>query len=197
MDERVAQTLSKISNFEMLDRFERNVIRQNANTKELAQSSRTLSRRRKFVTMRNPYEVGQEFATLFGSMERALKRSNYLRDRAAAEADWNKFARDLGPDFFEHVKRSRLAETLLSEPPRKLVKEGLKWEPEIAKPLANVTELFEQGVCRVRNNFLHGEKFVGGSGNWERDATLVYEALMVLREARDRIPAVAAELAKG
>ncbi len=147
--------------------------------------------------MTDPYENSRQLAALFGRFEHALKRSHFLRNRPDAQADWNKFARELGPDFFEHVKRSKLAATLLGDPPRKLMKEGLKWEPEHPEPLNDVVELFEQGVCRVRNSFLHGEKFVGRADRWERDATLVSEALMVLREAQDRVPAVAALLAKG
>ncbi len=146
--------------------------------------------------MTDPYEVGRELAALFGCFEHALKRSNFLRNRPDAQADWNKFARELGPDFFEYVKRTKLAETLLGDPPRKLMKEGLKWEPEHPEPLNDAVELFEKGVCRVRNSLLHGEKFVGRAGQWERDATLVSEALVVLREAQDRVPAVAARLAK-
>jgi hypothetical protein len=147
--------------------------------------------------MTNPYEVGEELAALFGRFEHALKRSDFLRNRPDAQADWNKFARALGPDFFEHVKRSKLAETLLSNPPRRLMTESLKWEPEHSEPLNDVVELFEQGVCRVRNSLLHGEKFVGRAEQLERDTTLVSEALAVLREAQDRVPAVAKLLAKG
>lgn len=146
--------------------------------------------------MKNPYEVSKELAALFGRFEYALKRSNFLRNRPDAQADWHKFACELGPDFFEHIKRSKLAETLLSVPPRKLMKEGLIWEPECPAPLSDVVELFERGVCRVRNSLLHGEKFVGQSEQWERDARLVSEALVVLREAQDRVPEVAQLLTK-
>lgn len=145
----------------------------------------------------NPYKVGQELASLFARFEHALKRTDFLRDnRRDAQADWNKFARELGPCFFEHIRRSKLAETLIGDPPRKLMKEGLKWEPEHPQPLKDVVELFEQGVCRVRNSFIHGEKFVGRPEHWERDVRLVYEALVVLREAQDRVPSVANLLKK-
>ena len=69
--------------------------------------------------MPDPYEAGQILAKLFGQFEHDLRKSGYLREgRADAQADWNKFARHLGQDFFDHVKRSGIAETLLSEPPR-------------------------------------------------------------------------------
>ena len=146
--------------------------------------------------MTNPYDDDRELVALFGRFEYALKRSDFLRNNPVAQADWNKFARELGPDFFEHVKRTKLAETLLGDPPRKLMREGLKWEPKHPEPLNDVIELFEKGVCRVRNSLLHGEKFVGRPDRWERDATLVSEALVVLREAQNRVPAVAALLVK-
>lgn len=60
--------------------------------------------------------------------------------------------------------------------------DGLAWQPEKPAPLRNVTELFVQGVCRVRNSYLHGEKFVGSGdpGQWKRDTTLIEEAFAVL-----------------
>ena len=141
--------------------------------------------------MTNPDAASRELAALFGRFEHALKRSNFLRNSPDAQADWNKFARQLGPDFFEHIEHSKVAETLLRNPPRKLMREGLKWVPEHPKPLNNVVELFEQGVCRVRNSLIHGEKFMGDPSQWERDAKLVSEALVVLREAQDRVPEIA------
>ena len=42
------------------------------------------------------------------------------------------------------------------------------------------------GVCRVRNSYIHGEKFTGGpEGQWDRDTTLIMEAHAVLKEAMD------------
>jgi hypothetical protein len=134
--------------------------------------------------MNNPYDDAREFADLFSRCEHALKRAGFLRaNRPDAQADWNSFARRLGPEFFERIKASGSAATLIGEPPRKLLKEGLEWAPANPKPLESVIELFEQGVCRVRNNYIHGEKFVSESGQFDRDATLVREALAVLRQA--------------
>ena len=74
------------------------------------------------------------------------------------------------------------------------MRDGLTWMPEKPEPLRNVEELFVQGVCRVRNSYLHGEKFVGGpdAKQWERDSKLVREALAVLSEAVNGNPQVAA-----
>nr|WP_315384353.1 hypothetical protein [uncultured Sphingomonas sp.] len=82
-----------------------------------------------------------------------------------AETDWDAFARDLGPEFFAAVVDKGIAKTLIGEPPRRLMND-LVWAPEILVPLTNAHELIVQGVCRVRNSYLHGEKFrVGRMAN--------------------------------
>ncbi|MCI1000680.1 hypothetical protein HWD97_11390 [Ochrobactrum sp. C6C9] len=134
--------------------------------------------------MANPYREAQDFAQAFGQTEYTLKRCGYLRkNKDIAEADWDEFAKTLGPDFFQHIVTSGIAITLVGNPPRRLLA-NMEWSPEKTQPLTNVTQLIVNGVCRVRNSYLHGEKFVGGpEGQFERDATLVIEAHAVLREA--------------
>lgn len=134
--------------------------------------------------MDNPYVVAGAFGREFGDAEYALKRSGWIRlNKETAEADWDAFARDLGPEFFAAVVDKGIAKTLIGEPPRRLMND-LVWAPEIPVPLTNVHELIIQGVCRVRNSYLHGEKFRGGpDGQWERDVTLINEARVVLQVA--------------
>ncbi len=134
--------------------------------------------------MADPYELAGVFARAFGDAEFALKRSGRLRPtKDHAEADWDAFAGDLGPDFFAAVVAKGIAKTLIGEPPRRLMND-LVWAPEIPEPFTSVHELIVQGVCRVRNSYLHGEKFRGGpDGQWERDVTLIREAHAVLDEA--------------
>ncbi|WP_282045878.1 hypothetical protein [Roseibium album] len=134
--------------------------------------------------MTNPYKLAKAFATDFGHMEYALKRSGYLRpNKDIAEADWDAFANSLGSKFFEHVVTNSIAKTLIGHPPRRLLAD-MQWAPPNPKPLENTHQLIINGVCRVRNSYLHGEKFTGGpEGQWERDATLVEEAHAVLMEA--------------
>ncbi|WP_435170338.1 hypothetical protein [Falsirhodobacter sp. 1013] len=136
------------------------------------------------TSLDNPHAVAGAFAGQFGDAEYALKRSDRIRlNRETAEADWDAFARDLGPEFFAAVVDKGIAKTLISEPPRRLMKD-LVWAPEIPQPLTNVHELIVQGVCRVRNSYLHGEKFRGGpDGQWVRDVTLIKEAHFVLQAA--------------
>nr|WP_047166862.1 hypothetical protein [Sphingomonas sp. Y57] len=132
----------------------------------------------------NPYEAARAFALDFASAEYALKRSKYLRrDKDVAEADWDLFARDLGADFFAYVVDKGIAKTLIGDPPRRLLAD-MTWSPDKTSPLTNVHQLIVQGVCRVRNSFIHGEKFTGGpEGQWARDRTLIVEAHAVLNEA--------------
>lgn len=147
--------------------------------------------------MSNPYEIADEFAKEFAKFEYALKRGGFLLTKAQdARADWGRFAEALGAMFFTDVEVKNIAPTILSYPPRKLMQDGLKWMPENPPPVTTVVELMEKGVCRIRNSYLHGEKFTGGpdKAQWERDAKLVSEALAVLREARNRVPSVSAYL---
>ncbi len=132
----------------------------------------------------DPHELARSFTRTFAQAEYALKRSGYLRaKREVAEADWGAFARDLGPSFFEAVADKGIATTLMGEPPRRLLAD-LRWSPEVPAPLTNVHGLIVEGVCRVRNSYHHGEKFVGGpEGQHDRDRALVVEAHAVLREA--------------
>lgn len=133
----------------------------------------------------NIYQVAQDFARMFGQMEHALKRSGYLKaDRIDAQADWAAYAKSLGGPFFDMVVAEGIAKTLIGAPPRKLLAEGLEWSPERPAPLKTVAELMIEGVCRVRNSYIHGEKFVA-TGQWERDGQLVREAFAVLMLAAE------------
>jgi hypothetical protein len=135
--------------------------------------------------MPSPYKSAEAFAKAFREAEYALKRSRYLRrNKTAAEADWDLFARDLGQGFFDGVVAMGIAKTLIGHPPRQLLAETMTWSPPEPKPLTTVAQLIIVGVCRVRNSYVHGEKFTGGpEGQWDRDATLINEAHRVLEAA--------------
>lgn len=136
--------------------------------------------------MGNPHKAAEAFAAQFRHMEYVLKRTDYLRkNKEVAEADWDKFASDLGPAFFGHVVASGTAKTLIGHPPRRLLSD-MTWSPTNPAPLISVHQLMINGVCRVRNSYMHGEKFTGGpEGQWERDAVLIEEAHAVLKQAMD------------
>ncbi|RUV40611.1 MAG: hypothetical protein EOQ55_28625 [Mesorhizobium sp.] len=134
--------------------------------------------------MSNPHKLAEAFVADFRRMEYALKRSGYIRNnRKDAQADWGSFAHALGKKFFDQVVADGIAKTLIGHPPRQLLAD-LHWSPQSPAPLANVAELIVNGVCRVRNSYIHGEKFTGGpEGQWERDALLIHEAHAVLNRA--------------
>jgi hypothetical protein len=140
--------------------------------------------------MTNPYRAADEFRALFGNAEYALKRSEFMRVRnEKPEPNWDLYAQSLGPAFFEHVVSSGIAKTLIGDPPRQLMAETMEWAPKQTTPLRNVHQLFIEGVCRVRNSYVHGEKFTGGpERQWERDTVLIEEAHAVLQEALTFLP---------
>lgn len=135
----------------------------------------------------NPHAAAAAFAEDFRRAEYALKRSGYLRNRDVAEADWDRVVRDLGSAFHERVVSMGVAPTLIGRPPRRLMAD-LTWGPDEPAPLANVAQLIVNGMCRVRNSYVHGEKFTGGpEGQWDRDLALVTEAHAVLTLATDTL----------
>lgn len=123
--------------------------------------------------------------------EHALKRAGFLdENRKRASANWVEFANALGEDFFTEVRDSGAAATLIAEPPRVLMRDSMRFEPDAPAPITDVVELFTRGVCQVRHNYIHGEKFVD-EARAERDAALVREALAVLECAAARHSGVA------
>lgn len=142
------------------------------------------------MTEHNPHDDGQRLAALFGHFEHVLKRTGFLKGRRHAEADWTRFGNSLGEAFLVEVRQRGIADTLIQEPPRTLMADGLRWEPERPAPIETVVQLFVKGVCNVRNSYVHGEKFVGGDRSVERDAALVREALLILELAQPKLRTV-------
>jgi hypothetical protein len=136
--------------------------------------------------MVNRYEAAEAFVSDFRQMEYVLKRSGFLRkEKEIAEADWDLFASKLGSSFFDDTMAAGIAKTLIGRPPRRLLA-NMEWSPPNPAPLTNIAQLIINGVCRVRNSYIHGEKFTGGpEGQWKRDATLIAEAHAVLKKAMD------------
>ena len=135
------------------------------------------------------------FRERFAHVENLLRRAGYVqqRQRSRAFVDWVKFANELGADFFLYVRASQQATTLLNEPPRVLDAQ-LIWQPPNQTPIADVAGLFQKGVCQVRNNIVHGEKFVDSHDR--RDDELVSQAAWVLERAIVRHPNAATIFAR-
>ena len=130
----------------------------------------------------------EAFTALFKRFEHALKRGDFLTRKKRAEADWRAFAESLGAEFFEEVRQSEKAATLIQEPPRSLMAEDLTWKPEVPAPIENVVDLFQRGICQTRNNLFHGEKYIGSSDAQSRDEALVSESLWILQLASEKAP---------
>ena len=126
------------------------------------------------------------FQNLYMRVEHVLRRNEYcLPNRKKALIDWQKFAHDLGDQFFDYVRESQAASTLINKPPRAYYRQD-GWPLQDQTPIQNVVGLFERGVCQVRNNIVHGEKYI--EPEHERSDILVIEAHWVLEQAILRHP---------
>lgn len=144
--------------------------------------------------MEAPTPDATELMQLFARLEHALRRNGYARrDRQVAFVDWVRFSSELGEAFFSAARDSGNASVLIREPPR-VYHRDKGFLPKEPAPIANVGELFVRGVCQVRNNIAHGEKFVELAT--QRDHDLVRGALWVLTQAIDRHPTARELLAK-
>jgi hypothetical protein len=66
-------------------------------------------------------EIAGRFREVYSRCEHALKRCGFLRkDRKDAQTDWSAFAKKLGGGFFDEVRQSEKAGTLIDHPPRRL-----------------------------------------------------------------------------
>ena len=83
--------------------------------------------------------------------------------------------------FFDEVKAAGIAPTLLAGRPRKQRAQDLQWKPDLALPISNVTELFVNGVCQVRNHVVHRQKFRGAEADNARDLAVVEESIRILQ----------------
>ncbi len=96
-----------------------------------------------------------------------------------AEVDWDKFANErLGKKFFDEIKASGKAITLMEQPPKRQVineQKSLSWEKVGAA--SNIQD-FVGALRRVRNNLFHGGK--SGDPDRDRNDALVKDALFAV-----------------
>lgn len=132
-------------------------------------------------------EGGVKFFLTFTRFEFALKDRRYLPAADGdATANWDRFSGELGPQFFNEMRDSGRAPTLMGPlPPRKQIcaNGSLDWRD--MPRVVNTRDLFV-AIRRVRNNLVHG----GKSGDPERDGNdpnrsrnLIAEAQWVLEQA--------------
>jgi hypothetical protein len=127
----------------------------------------------------------QTFRILCEQADRRLQDEGLLIGNGGdARSDWREFARRLGNDFYDDVRARKLAELLITEPPRRRMNQGghAAWGPPSA-PISDVKALIIRGVRQVRNNLGHGNKpDLDG-----RDLRLITEAEAVLRLGIERM----------
>lgn len=138
-----------------------------------------------------------DFFVVFSRFECALKRSGTyaIGDDNGVSPDWDKFARDLGPEFLVDVVALEIAPVLVGNPPKKQVKlvDGmLGWKDTNA--VESTSDLF-LAIRRVRNNLVHGAKYqdsgVGHAGfveGSERDDALLSQSMAVMTFALEVRP---------
>lgn len=136
----------------------------------------------------------EAFFKVFSRFEFALKESGHVRavgDGNDAQASWDDFAAKLDDTlgkgvFFDYVRTSGQAPTLLERPPKKQVCHGQSLSFVAPKKHAtNSIELFNF-VKRVRNNLFHGGKSGDPDADTDdpkRNEKLIAEARWVLEEA--------------
>lgn len=144
-------------------------------------------------------KLAADFFVIFSRFEFALKQSGQyaIGNDQGVDADWDGFARDLGPAFFQHVNDKGLAPILVGKPPMKQVKladGSLGWR-DMGR-VKSTADLF-LAIRRARNNLIHGAKYhdagdgrpdyVAGS---ERNEALLGQALAVMDVALRATPAV-------
>jgi hypothetical protein len=135
----------------------------------------------------HPRPKREAFLELFGRFEYAMKRQGFHKaNRERSEADWTAFAESLEDSFFDQIQAAGLADTLINSPPGRLMRDGPNWRRPDA-PLADTRSLFVEGVCRVRNSLVHGEKYMGDDQQRLRDNRLVEEAFMVLESVSNKL----------
>ena len=115
--------------------------------------------------------------------EFALKDAGYISTfkNGSVKVDWDGFANHgLPAIFFDTVKNSGLAKTLLTKPPsHQRERYGSLGFEDAKSPTDN--QLLIGAVCRVRNNLFHGGK--SGDKDHDRNDDLVINALYVIKEA--------------
>jgi len=137
-----------------------------------------------------PYHLGEnkelvdKFIYTFMRFEYSLKSAGFIKQhKNDCSADWNKFARDIAPNFTPSnptVKES--VEELLRFPPRKqVVRDGeLVFEESQYQNISDVEKL-SLSIRRARNNLLHGGKFLT-ERSLSRDFLLIKYCLNILEE---------------
>lgn len=134
-----------------------------------------------------------EFYLTFSRYEFALKATDFAKqtDRGA-QIDWNKLAENLGDLNNLLGNRRAEVEELLDRPPKRLNLVGhnqLKWLDDPPKPTWSPTRVFIYRIQAVRNNLMHGSKFIEQeSFDPTRETKLLASAVSAITIVLDHLP---------
>lgn len=134
-----------------------------------------------------------EFYLAFSRYEFALKLTGFVKQsNRGAQVDWDKLAAELGElDQLLEGRRSEVEE-LLTDPPKRLnVVENnrLEWGEDTPKSTWGDMRIFIYRVQAVRNNLMHGSKFLQrGNSDPEREKRLLSSAFIALSIILNKLP---------
>lgn len=130
-------------------------------------------------------QLAFQFFRLFAQYEYALKAMGYGRagKKDAAEADWDRFANELGKVLLgeKDLAVAEARELLLTKPPKRQVwiNSAVEWA-EVPNTERTAQIMFSH-IRRVRNNLYHGGKFNGRWINPDRSEELIAASLLMLQ----------------
>lgn len=124
------------------------------------------------------------FFKLFAQLEYALKAVGYGRasNADAAEADWDRFANEVGVLLVRDQNPDVLAARtyLFEHPPKRQVWVSGNVEWAIVPNNERSAQILFSHIRRVRNNLYHGGKFNGRWLDPDRSAELISKSLLLL-----------------
>jgi len=134
-----------------------------------------------------------EFYLTFSRYEFALKASGFAKQTDhGAQVDWEKLAETLGElDELLSGQRSGVEE-LLDCPPKKLnllENDQLKWQDDPPRSSWSPTRVFLYRIQAVRNNLMHGSKFIDqGTLDPQRETKLLAAAMAAVEISAAHLP---------
>jgi hypothetical protein len=134
-----------------------------------------------------------EFYLTFSRYEFALKATGFAKQTdSGAQVDWDKLATSLGDLEALLGERRGQFDELIDRPPKRLNLVGenqLKWQEDSPKSTWGPTRVFLYRVQSVRNNLMHGSKFIEQESiDPARERKLLSSAVSALAIILDRLP---------
>jgi hypothetical protein len=135
-------------------------------------------------------QLAFQFFRLFAQCEYALKAMGYgrnVRNGDSAEADWDRFANDIGVLLLQEQREDVVAARtyLFTEPPKREVWVNGRVDWAVVPNDDRSVQMLFAHIRRVRNNLYHGGKF---NAEWiapDRSKALISKSLLLLQHLTD------------